>query len=309
MNHRIIRVFLGVVIIAAAVGGVVYWEWPGVPRLTVAPPPAGAVPTMNWAPTSVTQIIASGESKTISVSFVASETVSNVVVRIVPELQPFIQVRPAAFGSIVQGQTININITISAASSSPLGRFAGTIQLSSGIDPMKTFAKPLPVTVELWQRIISLETGISLRLPDFGQPARFVAGPSIGLSTFLEVEVLNSSQDRFVSEFGFEVTRNEENLTLEDWFNRNVDRSGVLLASGAFRGERLTSGMEILSLTGPIPPDYSGEPVGIYYAISPSRRTIVAVFQPQENDLALYGYGRTAQVLLLRRVLENAELP
>src|SRR2546428_4367578 len=120
MNHRILRVLIGLVIIAAVVGGVVYWEWPGVPRLAVAPPQAEAVPTITWAPTSVTQIIAPGESKTISASLVVSETVSNVVVRVAPELQPFVLVSPSAFGSVGQGQTINMNIIISAASNSPL---------------------------------------------------------------------------------------------------------------------------------------------------------------------------------------------
>src|SRR5207247_1344821 len=142
------------------------------PRATVGPPPAAAVPTIRWTPAAVSQIISPGETKTASVSFTASEDVSNVVIRVVPELQPFVQVNPSAFSSIAHGQTNNISITISASLSSPLGTFPGTVQLRSGSDPTKTLARPLPITVEVWQRLTNADAGISLPLPDFGQPAR-----------------------------------------------------------------------------------------------------------------------------------------
>src|SRR6267378_2066726 len=99
MNHQIISVFIGVVIIAAVVGGVVYVDWPhmrpreerpsasssattraststvdliktattsileSLPRATVGPPPAAAVPTIRWTPAAVSQIISPGETK------------------------------------------------------------------------------------------------------------------------------------------------------------------------------------------------------------------------------------------------------
>jgi len=236
MNHRVIRILIGVVIIAAVVGGVVYWEWPGVPRLTVAPPPAEAVPTMNWAPTSVTQIIAPGESKTISVSFVASEAVSDVVVSVVPELQPFVQVSPSAFGGIVQGQTLNVSITVSAASSSPLGTFAGTVQLRSRVDPKKIFAKPLPVTVEVWQRITEPGSGVSLVAPqdwiiEIHENAALLLSPStasrrsdpedIHVPPDIHVEVLLNTENRDVVNFA--------RLFNDGWFSsyRNQQESAT----------------------------------------------------------------------------------
>src|SRR3989442_15858930 len=99
MNHRIISVLIGVVIIAAVVGGVVYWEWPAMPpreerqsmptsttmhaptstidllkrattslleslaKPAVGPPTAAAAPTISWMPVFVAQAIGPGMSK------------------------------------------------------------------------------------------------------------------------------------------------------------------------------------------------------------------------------------------------------
>src|SRR5437870_3261505 len=136
MSHRINKLLIGVVVIAAVVGGVVYWEWPvishqqrpegdpasavdllqrattsvleSLPRPTLGPPTAAAVPTVRWVPNSVTQMIVAGESKTVSVSFTAAEAISSVVVRVVPELQSFVHVTPAVLGSITKGQMISL---------------------------------------------------------------------------------------------------------------------------------------------------------------------------------------------------------
>src|SRR5207249_8244945 len=116
-----------------------------------------AVPTVNWNPSSVTQTVATGQSKTIMVSFVSSENISNVAVRVVPALQPFVQVNPVTFASITKGQTNSLNLIISAAVDSRLGTFEGTIQLQSG-SGSKTYAKPLSVTITVEQGGASFST-------------------------------------------------------------------------------------------------------------------------------------------------------
>src|SRR5437899_11103985 len=116
MSHRTNKFLISIAIIAAVVGGVVYWEWPvishpqrpeakpaaavdllrrattsileSLPRPTVGPPPVAAVPTISWTPGFVSQTILAGSSSTVVVSLVASESASNVIVRVVPELRP-----------------------------------------------------------------------------------------------------------------------------------------------------------------------------------------------------------------------------
>jgi uncharacterized protein YfaP (DUF2135 family) len=108
---------------------------------------SGATPTINWTPPSVTQKVATGQTITVPVTFTASENISNAVVRVVPALAPFVATNPKTFTSIPKGQARTLTLTISAAATSPLGTFDGTIQLKSSGKSDTTFAKPLPVTV------------------------------------------------------------------------------------------------------------------------------------------------------------------
>jgi hypothetical protein len=115
-----------------------------------APSSAPAEPSISWSPTSVTETILASETKKVAASFTASENIGNASVRVVPELQPYVQVSPSSFSSVAKGQTVNLIITISSTATSLPGTFDGTIQLrnASGKN-QKTFARPLPVTISL----------------------------------------------------------------------------------------------------------------------------------------------------------------
>lgn len=102
-----------------------------------------ASPLFEWTPSSVTQTIAIGERKTVTVTFKTSENASNVAVQVVPALQPFIQASPSSFPTISKNSTSLINLTISAGPKSKLGTYQGTIQLVL----KGTLAKPLPVNI------------------------------------------------------------------------------------------------------------------------------------------------------------------
>jgi hypothetical protein len=148
MNHRLTAKLLGVAILLAIVGGGVYWQWTATgPEPVVGPSSAEAAPSITWTPGSLNEIIGQGQTKTVAVSFTSSEKLTNVVVRVVPELQPYVQVSPSSFASIAKGQTLSINVTIAAAATAPLGTATGTIQLRSGKGAPKTFAKPLPIEI------------------------------------------------------------------------------------------------------------------------------------------------------------------
>jgi len=106
-------------------------------------------PTIAWTPSSITETFLPGESQTYPASFIASENVNNVVLRVVPELQPFVQVSPSSLASITKGQTVNLNVVVSAPVDSLPKVVDGVIQVWSGVGAPTTFAEPLPVTVSV----------------------------------------------------------------------------------------------------------------------------------------------------------------
>jgi hypothetical protein len=193
MKHRIIILVLGLLIVGAIVGGVVYWEWPEIPgghEMTPAPPPsaenhegattslldslprpvvgprpAEAAPPIAWTPSSINEVVGQGQTKTITASFVSSENLTNVVVRVVPELQPYVQVSPSSFSSIAKGQTVLLNITLSVSDNAPLGTATGTIQLRTGRGTPGTLARPLPVTIDVWRAAVNENAGYSIAVP------------------------------------------------------------------------------------------------------------------------------------------------
>jgi hypothetical protein len=111
--------------------------------ILLTPSPTPAQPVISWTPSALAGEVARGQNKTVAVSFTSLETVTNVEVRVVPELQPYIQVNPSAFAVIPAGQPRTLNATFSASNSSPFGTFDGTIQLRQ----RNNLARPLPVTV------------------------------------------------------------------------------------------------------------------------------------------------------------------
>ena len=103
-----------------------------------------AAPGVTWTPISITQEIARGQSLPVTVTFTASENLTNINVRVVPALQSLVQVSPLSFASIQKGKPVTVTITLAAPANTPIGTTSGTIQLLSG---SSTLAKPLPVTV------------------------------------------------------------------------------------------------------------------------------------------------------------------
>jgi len=142
MNHRIISILIGVGIIATVVGGVVYWEWRAAGP-AIGPPAAEAEPVITWAFPSISQEVGRGESKAVVVSFTASEDLDNIDVRVVPELQQFVQVKPTMFATVVANQSYSVDVVFFASTTSPIGAVDGTVQLRRD----KTLARPLPITL------------------------------------------------------------------------------------------------------------------------------------------------------------------
>lgn len=187
--------------------------------------PAPAAPKITWTPSSVTDTILAGGSKTVPVSFTASQDLSHVVVRVVPELEPYIQANPAGFASISKGQTVNLDLIISAPASSLPGAFEGTIQLRSGDNPSRAFARPLPISIEIidptagWPTFTSEDSVYEVKYPP-NWIVREEQG-AVVFSNVLEASPISDAALQTESFFKIRV-RSQENqdlLPISEWFD------------------------------------------------------------------------------------------
>jgi hypothetical protein len=287
----------------------------GAAAILFTPSSAPAAPSVSWSPASIRETILAGETKTVALSFTASENVKNVVVQVVPKLQPFVRTNPSSFTSITKGQTVNLSVVISAPATSLPGTFDGTIQLRSGSNPKITFAKPLPVTLNvIWTQFQDPNTGIAFSYPDFGQPSQVEQkrlSPDEGGGTLFEVKLPAQSGGTPATQFGITFHPNTLGLSLLDWFRRNIDLSGLLLTSGTFSQVNLPNGMQALIVTGAVPQQHLelNGPVALVYAMSNSGANIIVMNTSQENDLNFYGYPSEDHVLLLQNVLGGMVAP
>src|SRR6266550_4546130 len=111
--------------------------------------PALAAPTIQWSQAGVTSSVTQGGSKTVSVSFVSTEDLSNVSVSIVPALAPYVRASPVSFGSIAAGSTVTVKLKFSAPGNATVGTVDGTLHLRDSGQSKRTYARPLPVTVNI----------------------------------------------------------------------------------------------------------------------------------------------------------------
>jgi|ERR1051326_8300208 hypothetical protein len=111
--------------------------------------PAPAAPTISWDPSFINETVSAGNSKTVLVSFVASEKMTSAQINIVPELQSYVQASPSTFANISEGGTGTVSLIISAPLIAKPQVFKGTIQMRSAIGGPKVFARPLPVTLNI----------------------------------------------------------------------------------------------------------------------------------------------------------------
>ena len=103
-----------------------------------------AAPTIVWTPSSITGSITPGQTQVVPASFTASENMSNAVVRVDPSLQSVLKLLPSNLANIQNGQTVALNLVLSASSTALPGSFQGAIRLLVG---STAIADPLPVSV------------------------------------------------------------------------------------------------------------------------------------------------------------------
>jgi hypothetical protein len=257
----------------------------------LTPSSAPATPTIGWTPTSVNQTVLAGQSKSVTLSFTASATVSNVVVQVVPALQPFVQTTPTQFLSITKGQPIQVTVTFSAPATALPSTVQGAIQLRSRSgNNINTLGQPLPVTINItWATFNTTDLSVAFQYPTFGHPSQTTT--QAGADGTLRVSVLATDATPPLLQYVIGFTPNPTHLSLLQWFAEQIDLSGAILAGGGYQLTTLPNGVQVLILTGELPTahlDCCG-PIDDLYALSPSGATIMTVSTGQEHSFGAIG--------------------
>ena len=146
MNMHFKKLFVGILLaLASGLIIVVVIMW--------FPSEGLATPRITWTRNKISETVSPQQTKSVFVSFTSSEKIYNVIVRIDPEVQPYLRIKPRMFSFIKARSVIHLTLTISAPVGAPFGTFNGTIQLKSTGKSAKTYAKPLPITLNIWKSI------------------------------------------------------------------------------------------------------------------------------------------------------------
>lgn len=210
--HTPHRLASKIIVVAVAAGVLV------LAAILLTPSPSTAKPVISWTPESMTQTILAGESVTVPVSFTATKALTNVVVRVVPELAPYVQTNPTSFASIAQGQTVNLDVTISAPADALPKVVEGTVQVRSGDDPKKTFATPLAVKLDIrvGQRVTNIDGGYTLIAPLDWQVETGVTDPSF--RALLPAGKTSNPDSQYVADIFIRVFPNPTNVNLVEFY-------------------------------------------------------------------------------------------
>jgi len=173
-------------------------------------------------------ILSPGESTSSNLTFTSSQSLTNVTLRVVPQIAPFLTVQPSSISSAPANQTQSVQLSFAISPTAVLGTYDGTLQLKSGTT---TFPQTVKVVVNVWGRLSSAAVGVSLLFP----PTWTVSTVSNAQGTSVYV---HENSEEFPGE-GITVTKS--NLTREAVLN-DLNSSFQLLGQTeeSFNGQTWT---------------------------------------------------------------------
>lgn len=153
----------------------------------------------------------------------------------------------------------------------------------------------------VWQPNFDPTTGLHFAAPPFAIAAQINVDTSTAGLSYLKYELQNAS-GTFVPDFSLTIYDNSSSLSLVQWFEDNVDVSGILLNQGGYSQTTLANGSPCLVFSGTIPDQFyavgGGPPLDDVYTIT-SIGQIVSIGQSQTGDLYNQGYSTSDSVLQL----------
>lgn len=248
--------------------------------------PAYGKQKAQWNPESVNETLQPGQTRTIPLSLTADKNFPSAVVVISPELLSYATVTPTTIGKTRKGASISLTLTLAVPIDALPVTATGTIALQKakqiaraddsdyrdgdsderdsdsdsgdeeehyGSEKRKTFAKPLPITLNV-RTFIDSQLGVSFNLPrSYLRVDPIAPNPSLGLGlgyTLATYESIVSSQTSESDEapllgcaLNVGVEDNSTNLPLSDWlsarsYHRPDDVDQPLEVAGVFAVRR-----------------------------------------------------------------------
>ena len=139
-----------------------------------------------------------------------------------------------------------------------------------------------------WSTYTSSDYGFKVYFPVFDQTYK------------PDVEKQNAPDGSFAEaginfgNFAFGVDANTKNLSLQDWFEKNVDDNGILLKNGNYKIITTKKGVKVILIQEGVdmPDEFYGDLApDEFYAETPDGKYIISYgYDYQSNDLELYGY-------------------
>ncbi len=148
--------------------------------------------------------------------------------------------------------------------------------------------------VNVWLHFVDQTNGISLLVPQFAATVTVSStAATSGSGGSLQINVLDPLDAHYViSPITFIIQSNPQHLSLQDWFEQNIDYQGLLLANGNIQSQTLSNGYLLFTLSGSFPEGYVnhvGGPIPIYYAMSNDGSRIITIVTPEDPAFADIG--------------------
>jgi hypothetical protein len=156
-------------------------------------------------------------------------------------------------------------------------------------------------TFSIWQPVLQDSTGLSFAVPPFGSAYAMSVDTTTSNNPFVNFKLTDSSGN-LVSEFAFTIYDNSGNLSPTQWFEQNVDVSGVLLGANAFQQTTLADGAPAFVFGGTIPDQFyavgGGPPINDAYKFTTTGQ-VIGISQSPVNDLSDRGYASEDSIVQL----------
>ena len=154
----------------------------------------------------------------------------------------------------------------------------------------------------VWSKTVEPTTGLTFFVPPLATSTQITVDTSTTGRSFVDFAIQNASGVS-VGEFALTVFSNPGGLTLQQWFEQNIDANNILLSNNAYQQQTLSNGVNALASVGPVPDAYfaagGGPPLDSAYAVASSGQ-VISIRQAPANDLANFGYTSPQSLMQLK---------
>lgn len=115
---------------------------------------SAASPVVSWDPGKISITQQKGTQSLHSIAVKSTMELQDIIVRVVPELQPWVSASPASVGAIQKDNSFELTLTVNVPPDAKIGEYDGVIQLRQATvgQNQKVIASPLPIVLVITER-------------------------------------------------------------------------------------------------------------------------------------------------------------